>query len=109
MARAAPRKVGGLTNCFLYLPPISEISMANHKSAIKRVRQNAARRERNRYQHKTTRNAVRALRAATDKNEAQEMLPNVHRMLDKLGKRNIIHRNKVANLKRSLQKHVAAM
>lgn len=83
--------------------------MANHKSSIKRIRQTETRNERNRYQHKTTRNALRDLRAATGKKEAAEMLPKVSSMLDKLAKRNIIHKNKADNLKSSLEKHVAAL
>lgn len=80
--------------------------MANHKSAIKRIRQNAAKRIHNRFYHKTTRNAVRDLRATTKKKEAEVMLPKVASMLDKLAKRNIIHKNKAANLKSKLTKHV---
>jgi small subunit ribosomal protein S20 len=77
--------------------------MANHKSAQKRIRSNDAKRLRNKYQHKTTRNAVRKLRETTDKKEALEMLPRIAAMLDKLAKRNIIHKNKSANLKSGLQ------
>ena len=83
--------------------------MANHKSALKRIRSNEAKRLRNKYQHKTTRNAVRDLRAATDKTEAEGMLVKVASMLDKLAKNNIIHKNKAANLKSKLTKHVAAL
>ncbi|WP_369047730.1 30S ribosomal protein S20 [Tenacibaculum sp. UWU-22] len=83
--------------------------MANHKSALKRIRSNEAKRLRNKYQHKTTRNAVRDLRATTDKKEAQEMLSKVTSMLDKLAKNNIIHKNKAANLKSKLTKHIAAL
>ena len=46
--------------------------MANHKSAQKRVRSDEKKRDRNRYQHKTTRNAVRDLRASSDAKEAGE-------------------------------------
>ncbi|MCD8282607.1 MAG: 30S ribosomal protein S20, partial [Prevotella sp.] len=60
----------------------------------------------NRYYAKTMRNAVRRLRATTDKNEATELYPKVQKMLDKLAKTNIIHRNKAANLKSSLMRHV---
>ncbi len=77
--------------------------MANHKSAQKRIRSNDAKRLRNKYQHKTTRNAVRKLRATSDKKEATALLPRVVAMLDKLAKRNIIHKNKAANLKSGLQ------
>lgn len=80
--------------------------MANHKSALKRVRQTETRNERNRYQHKTTRNAVRKLRDIKDKKEAEKLLPEVTSMLDKLAKKNIIHKNKAANLKSSLKRQV---
>ncbi len=80
--------------------------MANHKSALKRVRQTETRNERNRYQHKTTRNAVRKLRGTTDKKAATALLPEVNAMLDKLAKRSVIHKNKAANLKSSLATHV---
>ncbi len=83
--------------------------MANHKSALKRIRRNEAVRLRNRYQHKTVRNAVRKLRGLENKKEATEMLPNVISMIDKLAKKNIIHKNKAANLKSSLTKRVAAL
>ncbi|WP_288956002.1 30S ribosomal protein S20 [uncultured Polaribacter sp.] len=83
--------------------------MANHKSALKRIRSNDAKRLRNKYQHKTTRNAVRDLRAIEDKKEAEGKLSNVISMLDKLAKNNIIHNNKAANLKSKLTKHVAAL
>lgn len=76
--------------------------MANHKSAQKRIRSNDVKRLRNKYQHKTTRNAVRKLRALKDKKEAEALLPSVSSMLDKLAKRNVIHKNKAANLKSGL-------
>lgn len=77
--------------------------MANHKSALKRIRSNDTKRLRNKYQHKTTRNAVRNLRSLTDKKEALELFPRVAAMLDKLAKNNVIHKNKAANLKSGLQ------
>ena len=83
--------------------------MANHKSAQKRVRSDEKKRDRNRYQHKTTRNAVRDLRASSDAKEATEMLPKVSSMLDKLAKNNVIHKNKAANLKSSLSAHVSKL
>jgi small subunit ribosomal protein S20 len=76
--------------------------MANHKSAQKRIRSNDVKRLRNKYQHKTTRNAVRKLRSLKDKKEAETLLPSVSSMLDKLAKRNVIHKNKAANLKSGL-------
>ena len=82
--------------------------MANHKSALKRIRSNETKRLRNRYQHKTTRNVIKKLRDA-DKKEAEGMLPSVISMVDKLAKKDIIHDNKAANLKSQLTKHVAAL
>ena len=83
--------------------------MANHKSALKRIRSNDAKRVRNKYQHKTTRNAIAILRETTNKKEAAEMLPKVVALLDKLAKTNVIHKNKAANLKSSLTKKVNAL
>ena len=83
--------------------------MANHKSALKRIRQTATRTLRNKYQHKTTRNAIKALRDSSDKKEATAMLPKVASMVDRLAKKNIIHNNKAANLKSKLTKHVASL
>ena len=83
--------------------------MANHKSSQKRIRQTEAHRLQNRYYHKTTRNAVQALRNTTDKAAAEALLPKVSAMLDKLAKRNVIHANKAGNLKSSIQKHVNAL
>ncbi|PKR81029.1 30S ribosomal protein S20 [Brumimicrobium salinarum] len=83
--------------------------MANHKSAKKRVRSDKAKALRNKYQHKTTRNAIKQLRETTDKKEADKLLPSVVGMLDKLAKRNIIHKKKAANLKSGLTKHVASL
>ena len=83
--------------------------MANHKSSVKRIRQTASRRLHNRYYAKTMRNAVRKLRATTDKAAAVQLLPKVQKMLDKLAKNHIIHKNKAANLKSSLALHVNSL
>lgn len=80
--------------------------MAHHQSAKKRIRQIKARRLHNKFYARTSRNAVRALRAMSVKSEAEAMLPKVARMLDKLAKKNVIHANKAANLKSSLANHV---
>lgn len=76
--------------------------MANHKSAEKRARQDEKLRLHNKYYARSARNMIKELRALTDKEEAQKMLPKVTSMLDKLAKKNIIHDNKAANLKSSL-------
>ena len=78
--------------------------MANHKSAEKRIRANEVKRERNRYQHKTTRTAVKEMRAVTVKSEAETKLKDVSAKIDKLAKKNIIHWKKAANQKSKLAK-----
>jgi len=83
--------------------------MANHKSSEKRIRQDKKRTLHNRYYAKTMRNAVRKLRAMTNKDEAAALYPKVQKMLDKLAKTNIIHKNKASNLKSSLSKHVNSL
>ncbi len=83
--------------------------MAHHLSAIKRLRQNEKKRLNNRYYAKTTRNAVKKLRNTTDKQEATDLYPKVEALLDKLAKRSIIHKNKAANLKSKLAKHVGSL
>lgn len=83
--------------------------MANHKSSKKRIRQTMVKRVHNRLIHKTARNAVKALRATTEKSAAEAMLPKVSAMLDKLAKHNIMHKNKASNLKSSIQLHVNAL
>jgi small subunit ribosomal protein S20 len=66
--------------------------MANHKSTLKRIRSSETKRLRNKYIHKTTRNAIKELRAATDKKVAAELYPKVVALVDKLAKNNIIHK-----------------
>ena len=80
--------------------------MANHQATKKDVRQSAKRRERNRYQGKTTRNAIRDLKAVTEKAAAAGQLPNVISMIDKMAKTGIIHKNKASNLKSKLTRRV---
>jgi small subunit ribosomal protein S20 len=82
--------------------------MANHKATKKDMRQSAKRRERNRYYGKTTRNAIRDIRALEDKAAAGEKLPDVISMIDRMAKRGIIHKNKASNLKSKLTKRVKA-
>ncbi len=83
--------------------------MANHKSSIKRIRQTEVKNERNRYQHKTARNVVKKLRESTEKAAASVLFIEASSMLDKLAKRNIIHKNKASNLKSSLALHVNSL
>ena len=83
--------------------------MANHQSSEKRIRQSEGHKERNKYYAKTARNAVRNLRAITQKAEAEALLPKVTSMLDKLAKKNVIHKNKAANLKSGLTVHINSL
>jgi small subunit ribosomal protein S20 len=83
--------------------------MAHHKSALKRIRQDAKKRLHNRYFKKSTRTAIKKLRAMEDKNEATQFLPKVVSMVDRLAKRNLIHRHKASNLKSKLTKAVNAI
>jgi small subunit ribosomal protein S20 len=80
--------------------------MAHHLSAKKRIRQNELRTLHNRYYAKSARNAIKKLRNTKEKKEAAELLPKVSSILDRLAKKNIIHKNKAANLKSSLTIHV---
>jgi small subunit ribosomal protein S20 len=82
--------------------------MANHKSALKRIRTNRRRQMRNRYHAKTMRNAVKKFRSLTDTAEAKEQYPKIVSLIDKNAKRNIIHKNKAANLKSKLSKKLVA-
>ena len=83
--------------------------MANHKSSKQRIRQTATKRAHNRLFHKTSRNAVKALRNTTDKEAAAKLLPTVTKLLDKIAKLNIIHKNKAGNLKSAMQLHVNSL
>jgi len=83
--------------------------MANHKSALKRIRSNEAKRLRNKYQHKTARTFIKRLRTTNDKKQGEELLIRVTSMIDKLAKKNIIHKNKAGNLKSQLTKYVAGL
>ena len=80
--------------------------MANHKSSEKRIRQDEARKTMNKYAARTTRNALKEMRAISDKASAAEMLPKVSSMLDKLAKKRVIHPNKAANLKSEISKQL---
>ena len=80
--------------------------MANHKSALKRIRQSETRRLRNRYYAKTARNAVRRLCAMNDKEQITAAFNKVSSMLEHLASKGVISKNKAANLKSKLAKHV---
>ena len=83
--------------------------MANHKSSLKRIRQTENRRMHNRYYAKSMRNEVRKFRTLTDKSEAENLLPKMYSIIDKVAKRGIIHKNKAGNLKSKLTKFTAKL
>ncbi len=83
--------------------------MAHHKSALKRIRSTETKRLRNKYYLKTTRTFIKKLRKETEKEEALELYKKVSSLLDKLAKRNIIHKNNAANKKAKLHKVMAAV
>jgi small subunit ribosomal protein S20 len=81
--------------------------MANHKSSEKRIRQIRTKNESNKYHAKTMRNALKTIRSTSSREEAGTMLPKINSMLDRLAKKNVIHKKKASNLKSSIQKHVS--
>jgi len=83
--------------------------MANHKSAIKRIRNSEVKKQRNRYQHKTVRTAMKKFFEITKKKDAEKELPLLNSMIDKLAKNNIIHDNKASNLKANIAKHAGSL
>ena len=83
--------------------------MAHHASAKKRIRQLAVRRLINRFYKKTTRSAIKSIRAITVKADAEAFMPKVVSMIDRLAKRGSFHANKAANLKSGLMKHIALL
>ena len=83
--------------------------MANHKSALKAVRQAETRKEDNKYYARTMRNSLKKMRSTTEKTEAEKMLPELNAMLDKLAKKNVIHKNKASNPKSSITKHTQSL
>jgi small subunit ribosomal protein S20 len=101
-----PFKFGDSGKWVYFCRPKNVEFMANHKATKKDVRQAEKRRDRNRYYGKTTRNAIRDLKAIKGAKEAGEQLPEVASMIDKLAKKGVIHKNKAANLKSKLAKKV---
>ncbi|WP_185864655.1 30S ribosomal protein S20 [Blattabacterium cuenoti] len=75
--------------------------MANHLSSFKRIRQNQIRRIRNKYAYKSTKTAIKKFLIN------KEGYSKVISMIDKLVKRNIIHKNKSSRLKNSLRKNIS--
>ena len=83
--------------------------MANHKSSIKRIRSDEAKKLRNKYQHKSTRTLIKKFQQETKKAAAKKLLPKTVSMIDKLVKNNIIHKNKASHLISQLAKQANAL
>ena len=83
--------------------------MAHHQSSKKRIRQSETRQVENRYYARTMRNSLKTLRGTKEKEAALELAPKVFSMLDKLARKNVIHKNKAGNLKSSISKHIASL
>jgi small subunit ribosomal protein S20 len=83
--------------------------VANHKSAIKRIRQNLKRNERNRYVRSTMRTYIRRVReavAAGDAGKAGEALGLAIKTIDKAASKGVIHKNQASRRISRLQKLV---
>jgi len=83
--------------------------MPRHESAKKRMRQNEKRRKHNKSLKSRVRTKIKKLRSLDDKNDAEELLNDVKGDLDRLAAKGIIHKNKAANRKSTLEKHVNAL
>ena len=82
--------------------------MPRIKSAKKRMRQTKTRTARNRAQRSELRTAVRKVRKAATRAEAEQALTQASRLLDRAGRKNIVHKNQASRTKGRLAKMVAA-
>ncbi len=82
--------------------------MPQHKSAVKRVRQNERRRAQNRYHRSRMRTMIKNLENMDDHGEAVTLLNDVKAYLDRMVCKHIIHKNKAANYKSALETAVNA-
>lgn len=83
--------------------------MPQHKSAAKRVRQDAKRRLRNRYQKVRLRTLVKDIQSETDPADAQAKLNAAKAQIDRLAGRRVVHPNTAARIKGQLDRHVQAL
>ncbi|NIR47495.1 30S ribosomal protein S20 [candidate division KSB1 bacterium] len=80
--------------------------MANYPSSIRRIRKSAKAYERNKVYRSLMKTAIKRVLTAEDKETAAQRLPKSISILDKLVSKGIIHRNKAANQKSRLTRHV---
>lgn len=80
--------------------------MAQHKSAIKRIRSSERRKTRNAEQKSAMKTMIKKVREEKDKTKAESLLKDTVSLLDKLAGKNVIHSNKAANQKSKLTKIV---
>lgn len=83
--------------------------MPQHKSAIKRVRQNAARRQHNRTLRSKMRTLNKKVISSTDKTEAEQSFKEASSYMDRLVTKGILHRNNAGNKKSQLAKHLNSL
>ena len=83
--------------------------MAHHKSAKKRILTSEKARLRNRRYRKQMRKALKTFREATAKEEAQGMINDTVKLLDRLASKGIIHKNKAARTKSRMYKRLAKL
>lgn len=80
--------------------------MPQHKSAIKRVRQNEKRRQRNQSQRSKMKTLIKNAMETTDKEEAEEAFKKASSYLDKMAAKDLIHQNFAARKKSKIAEHV---
>ena len=83
--------------------------MPQHKSCEKRIRQDEKKRLRNRIHRSKMRTAIKNVRNAETKETALDEYKKTVSILDSMSLRGIIHKNKAANLKRKLNKHIQSL
>ncbi len=81
--------------------------MPQIRSAKKRMRQADVRNQRNRVQRARLRSAIKKVRSAASREEAAKAMAEAESLIDRAGRKNLIHRNAAARYKSSLRKAVA--
>jgi small subunit ribosomal protein S20 len=80
--------------------------MPQHKSAIKRVRQNEKRRQRNQAKRSKMKTLIKNALEATEKEEAEAAFKKASSFLDKMAAKDMIHENFAARKKSKIADHV---
>ncbi|MCC5915382.1 MAG: 30S ribosomal protein S20 [Balneolaceae bacterium] len=83
--------------------------MPQHKSAIKRLRQDEKRRKHNRTRRSKMRTLNKKVLSSTDKETAEQNLKAAVSLIDKLTVKGILHKNTAARKKAALTRHVNSL